>query len=43
MRLDHAWIAAHIPADTEVEFDAGYRALGIQLLAELEGDADVPE
>ena len=37
------WIAAHIPQDSESEFDAGYRALAVQLLAELEGSADLPE
>lgn len=39
----HAWITAHLPPDAEVEFDAGYRALGMQLLAELEGEAELPE
>jgi len=39
----HAWIAAHIPPESDSEFDAGYRALGAQLLAELEGEADLPE
>jgi hypothetical protein len=38
-----AWISAHIGPDSEAEFDAGYRALAIQLLAELEGEADLPE
>jgi hypothetical protein len=38
-----AWITAHMPPDTDAEFDAGYRALGDQLLAELDGDADLPE
>jgi len=37
------WIAAHIPEDSETEFDAGYRALAVQLLAELEGSANLPE
>jgi hypothetical protein len=39
----HAWITAHIPPESDSEFDAGYRALGAQLLAELEGEADLPE
>jgi hypothetical protein len=39
----HAWIAAHIPKDAESEFDAGYRALAVQLLDELEGEAELPE
>ncbi len=37
------WVAAHIPEDSETEFDAGYRALALQLLAELEGSANLPE
>lgn len=36
------WIASHIPqGDSESEFDAGYRALAIQLLAELEGSSEL--
>jgi hypothetical protein len=40
-----AWITAHIPqdADPDSEFDAGYRALAAQLLAEVEGEAELPE
>ena len=38
-----AWITAHLPEDSDSEFDAGYRALAIQLLTELDGLADVPE
>ncbi len=38
------WIAAHVPENAEdSEFDAGYRALAVQLLAELEGSANLPE
>jgi len=37
------WIAAHAPQDADSEFDAGYRALAVQLLAELDGSADLPE
>jgi hypothetical protein len=37
------WIAAHIPEGSETEFDAGYRALAVQLLTELEGSAELPE
>ena len=37
-----AWIAAHVPEDADSEFDAGYRALAVQLLAELDGSADLP-
>ena len=38
-----AWIAAHLPAESDSEFDAGYRALAVQLLTELDGLTDVPE
>ena len=38
-----AWIAAHVPEESDSEFDAGYRALAVQLLTELDGLADVPE
>jgi hypothetical protein len=38
-----AWIAAHLPEDAGTEFDAGWRALAVQLLAELDGTADLPE
>jgi len=37
-----AWVSAHLPEKTESEFDAGWRALGAQLLAELDGSADLP-
>ena len=38
------WVAAHMPdEDSDTEFDAGYRALAAQLLAELEGSANLPE
>lgn len=43
MQALQAWIAAHIPNDAETEFDAGYRALAVQLLAELDGSANLPE
>ena len=39
----HAWVSAHMPPDSDSEFDAGGRALAEQLLAELAGDADLPE
>jgi hypothetical protein len=39
----HAWVAAHMPPDSDSEFDGGYRALAEQLLAELDGEADLPE
>jgi hypothetical protein len=39
-----AWIAAHLPdQDSDSEFDAGYRALAVQLAAELEDSADLPQ
>ena len=38
-----SWVAAHAPQDSDSEFDAGYRALVVQLLAELEGSANLPE
>ena len=38
-----AWVAAHVPKDSDTEFDAGYRALAVQLLAELDGSAELPE
>jgi hypothetical protein len=38
-----AWIRAHIPPDSDSEFDAGYRALAVRLLAELEEEAELPE
>ncbi len=38
-----AWVAAHVPTDAGGDFDAGRRALATQLLAELDGSADLPE
>jgi hypothetical protein len=38
-----AWVSAHLPDDSDSEFDAGYRALAVQLLAELDGSANLPE
>jgi len=37
-----AWISAHLPASADSDFDAGYRALAIRLLAELSGSAELP-
>ena len=38
------WIAAHVPdEESDSEFDAGYRALAVQLLAEIEGAANLPD
>jgi hypothetical protein len=38
-----AWISAHMPPESDSEFDSGYRALAEQLLAELDGEAELPE
>jgi hypothetical protein len=38
-----AWISAHLPERAESDFDAGRRALAVQLMAELDGSADLPE
>ena len=38
-----AWISAHLPEQSDSEFDAGWRALALSLLGELEGEADLPE
>ena len=38
-----AWVSAHIPQDARSDYDAGYRALAIQLLSELDGSAELPE
>ena len=37
-----AWIQAHLVTGSDTEFDAGYNALAAQLLAEIEGSADLP-
>ncbi len=38
-----SWIAAHVPQNSETEFDAGYRALAVQLLEELQDAANLPQ
>jgi hypothetical protein len=38
-----AWVSAHMPLSAKSDYDAGYRALAVQLLAELDGAADLPE
>ena len=38
-----AWISAHLPESADSEFDAGYRALALQLLSELDGSSNLPE
>ena len=38
----HAWVAAHLLEHSETAYDSGYRALALQLLAELEGTAELP-
>lgn len=38
-----AWIAAHMPVgDVRSDYDAGYRALAVRLLAELDGSGELP-
>lgn len=37
-----AWISVHLPESANSDFDAGYRALAVRLLSELEGSSDVP-
>lgn len=44
VELLQTWIAAHVPnEESDSEFDAGYRALAVQLLEELGGSANLPE
>lgn len=38
-----AWIRAHMPDTAESDYEAGYRALAVVLLAELDGSAELPE
>jgi hypothetical protein len=38
-----AWVGAHMPDHADSEFDAGRGALAVEMLAELEGSADLPE
>ncbi len=38
-----AWISAHLPDSADSEFDAGYRALAVLLLAELDGQEELPQ
>jgi hypothetical protein len=38
-----AWIAAHLAEEDGTEFNAGWRALAVRLLAELDGTSDLPE
>jgi hypothetical protein len=37
------WVSAHVPESANSEFDAGYRALAVRLLSELEGSSDLPQ
>ena len=43
LEMLQAWLQAHMPAETGGEFQAGYRALAVQLLAELDGSSNLPE
>ncbi len=37
------WIGAHLtPGEARTDYDAGYRALAVRLLAELNGSAELP-
>ena len=38
-----AWVSAHLPESARSDYDAGYRALAVQLMAELDGSANLPE
>jgi len=38
-----AWVSAHLSENAQSDFDAGRRSLALQLLAELEGTANLPE
>jgi hypothetical protein len=38
-----AWVSAHLPQSASTDYDAGYRALAVQLLAELDNSTDLPE
>ena len=38
-----AWITAHLPEHAVNDFDAGYRALAVRLLAELDGTENLPD
>ena len=38
-----AWISAHLPEHADSDYDSGRRALALQLIAELDGSADLPE
>jgi hypothetical protein len=41
MELLQAWISAHLPEDAVTDFVRGQRALAAQLLAELNGSAEL--
>jgi hypothetical protein len=38
-----AWISAHMPERANTDFDSGRRSLAVQLMAELDGSAELPE
>ncbi len=38
-----AWVTAHLPESADSDFDAGFQALGLELLAELDGLENVPQ
>jgi hypothetical protein len=37
------WVAAHVPEAAGTDLDAGRRSLAVELLAELDGSAELPE
>ncbi len=43
MEVLQAWVSAHMPDTADSEFDAGRRALAVELLSELDGSANLPE
>jgi hypothetical protein len=43
LEMLQSWVSAHTPQTSDSEFDAGQRALAVQLLAELDGSANLPE
>ena len=42
LEMLQAWVQAHLEEGAGTEWDAGYRALAVQLLSELSGSADLP-
>lgn len=38
-----AWVAAHLPHKAGTDYEAGRRSLAVDLMAEIDGTAEVPE